>query len=66
MGHGAGQKKLRAQDTLWRRHWTVENKSHYVRDETMREDCCQIHKGNAAQAMAALRNLLLATLRFRG
>ena len=59
----AGAKQLEA---LWRGHWTIENRQHYVRDETWREDRCQIHKGHAAQALAAIKNLLLAILRYLG
>ncbi len=33
--------------TLWREHGTIENKSHYVRDETLGEDRSQIHVGYA-------------------
>ena len=32
-------------ERFWRGHWTIENKVHYVRDETMREDRCQVHRG---------------------
>ncbi len=49
-----------------RGHWTIENRSHYVRDETLKEDRVQIHKGHAPQALAALRNGLLMTLRYHG
>lgn len=59
----AGAKQLQE---IWRSHWTIENKTHYVRDETWGEDRCQIHKGNAAQALAALKNVLLAILRYQG
>jgi hypothetical protein len=30
-----------------RRHWTVENRLHYVRDVTFREDTSQVRTGNA-------------------
>lgn len=53
-------------EQLWRGHWTIENRLHYVRDETLREDRCQVHTGNAPQALAALRNAILALLRFHG
>jgi hypothetical protein len=53
-------------EVVWRGHWTVENRNHYVRDETMGEDHCQIHKGDAAQALAALRNGILTVLRCQG
>jgi predicted transposase YbfD/YdcC len=51
---------------FWRHHWTIENGVHYVRDETMGEDRGQIHTGNAAQALAALRNAILTLLRYHG
>ena len=35
---------------LRRAHWTIENKDHYVRDETMDEDRCPLHSGHSAQA----------------
>jgi len=51
---------------LWRGHWTIENRDHYVRDETFGEDRCQLHSGHAAQALAALRNAVLNVLRYQG
>ena len=51
---------------LWRGHWGIENKVHYVRDETMGEDRGQMRCGQAAQAMAALRNGILSLLRSQG
>jgi predicted transposase YbfD/YdcC len=59
----AGPEQL---ETLWRGHWTIENRLHYVRDETLGEDRCQMHAGHAAQALAALRNGLLNMLRAKG
>jgi hypothetical protein len=53
-------------ESLWRGHWTIENCDHYVRDETFDEDRCQLHTGNAPQAMAALRNGVMNTLRYLG
>jgi predicted transposase YbfD/YdcC len=50
---------------LWRGHWTIENRVHYVRDETLGEDRGQIHTADAAQALSALRNAVLTTLRGR-
>jgi hypothetical protein len=51
---------------FWRQHWTIENRDHYVRDDTMGEDRGQIHTGSAAQALAALRNAVIALIRYRG
>jgi predicted transposase YbfD/YdcC len=53
-------------ELVWRRHWTIENQLHYVRDVSFGEDACQIHSGHAPQALAALRNAILALLRFDG
>ena len=53
-------------EAVWRRRWTLENQLHYVRDVSLGEEQCQIHFGNAPQALAALRNAILALLRFEG
>lgn len=53
-------------ESVWRRHWTIENKLHYVRDVSFGEDACHIHSGHAPQALAAFRNAILALLRFEG
>jgi len=50
----------------WRGHWGIENRSHYVRDVTFREDGSQISKGNAPQNLAALRNAIISMLRLSG
>jgi predicted transposase YbfD/YdcC len=52
-------------EQFWRGHWSIENGVHYVRDETMGEDRCQVHSGVAAQALAALRNGILNAVRHR-
>lgn len=49
-----------------RRHWTVENKLHWVRDVTFREDASQLRTGTAPRAMATFRNLAVSTIRFAG
>ena len=43
-----------------RNHWAIENKLHHKRDTVFAEDACRTRK--AAQALAALRNLLLGFL----
>jgi predicted transposase YbfD/YdcC len=48
-----------------RRHWGIENKSHYVRDTLYREDHSQAWAGNGPQAMASLRNLTLGLFRMK-
>ena len=49
-----------------RQHWGIENKSHYVRDTTWREDHHQAWVGNGPHTMAALRNLALGLFRLNG
>ena len=50
---------------LTRAHWGIENKLHYRRDETLREDRCRL-KGQGARAMAVINNLVLGLLRNHG
>lgn len=51
---------------VWRRHWTIENRKHYVRDVTLGEDRNQMHTGHAPQVLAALRNGLIDLWRSHG
>jgi predicted transposase YbfD/YdcC len=51
---------------FWRGHWTIENRVHYVRDATFGEDRCQLWTSTGPQALAAIRNAILALLRFHG
>ena len=53
-------------EALWRGHWTIENRVHRVRDATWGEDAGQVRRGQAPQALAALRNGLLSLLRALG
>jgi predicted transposase YbfD/YdcC len=48
---------------LWRGHWSIENRNHHVRDETLGEDRCQVFAGQAPRALAALRSGILALIR---
>jgi predicted transposase YbfD/YdcC len=45
-----------------RGHWSIENKSHHVRDVSFNEDASRVRKGSSAQVMAAFRNVTLAML----
>jgi len=51
---------------LSREHWGIENKLHYVRDVTCREDQARTNAGHAPQVLAALRNATLTLLRRLG
>ena len=49
-----------------RGHWSIENRSHYVRDVTFAEDASRIRKGSGPEIMAALRNAAIGFLRTTG
>jgi len=51
---------------LWREHWHIENKLHYVRDVAYREDKSQVRRGKIPQVMAALRNAAITLMRVEG
>jgi predicted transposase YbfD/YdcC len=50
---------------LVRGHWSIENRSHYVRDVCFLEDRSRLRSGQAPQVLAAFRNLAI-TLIHRG
>ena len=51
----------------WTRgHWSIENRSHYVRDVTMGEDSSRVRKRSGPQVMAAFRNATIGLLRTMG
>jgi predicted transposase YbfD/YdcC len=49
-----------------RAHWSIENRLHYVRDVTMGEDACRVRTGSAPQALAGIRNSVIALARHDG
>jgi predicted transposase YbfD/YdcC len=49
-----------------RRHWTIENKIHYARDVTFREDASRVRTGPRPRIMATLRNLAIGLIRQAG
>lgn len=49
-----------------RAHWGIENKIHWVRDVTFREDNSQARTGTAPRALASFRNLAISTIRLAG
>jgi predicted transposase YbfD/YdcC len=51
---------------LSRAHWGIENRLHYVRDVTCREDQARTNAGHAPQVLAALRNTALTVIRRLG
>ena len=51
---------------LVRAHWAIENRLHWRRDVTLREDHSQVRKGDAPRVLALLNSFLLAVLDFLG
>lgn len=51
---------------IMRGHWTIENKSHWVRDVTYDEDRSQVRRGSIPQVMAGLRNMVIGLIRSSG
>ena len=51
---------------IFRGHWDIENRVHWVRDVTFDEDRSQVRSGNAPQVMAAFRNLTGTLVRWAG
>ena len=46
-----------------RSHWGIENNLHWVLDASMKEDACQIYRGNASENLACCRHISLNMLR---
>ena len=51
---------------VWRQHWHIENRVHYVRDVTLGEDACRVRTAHAPRTLAAVRSTILSALRLRG
>ena len=51
---------------IWRGHWGIENRLHWVRDVVFGEDRSQVRTESAPQLLAALRNLVIGMLRMSG
>ena len=49
-----------------RGYWSIENKIHWVRDVTFREDASQIRTASRFRVMATLRNLAIGLIRQAG
>lgn len=51
---------------LVRGQWTIENRSHWVRDVTFDEDRSQVRSGKVPQVLAAIRNTAIGLMRLAG
>jgi len=47
-------------------HWSIENRTHWVRDNTFDEDRHQLRTGSGPQVMATVRNTVVSLLRLAG
>jgi len=63
-----GRERVTARQLLevWRSHWHIENRLHWVRDVSFDEDRSQVRAGHAPQVMATLRNIAISLLRVCG
>jgi predicted transposase YbfD/YdcC len=52
--------------TYVRQHWAIENKIHWVRDVTFREDASKVRTDSRPRIMATLRNLAIGLIRQTG
>jgi predicted transposase YbfD/YdcC len=58
---------LAKQLLVWtREHWGIENKLHYRRDVTLREDATRMKQTHQAQAVATLNNFVIALATYLG
>lgn len=48
---------------LWRNHWAIENRVHWVRDTLWQEDRCRVKKPTAGHNLACVRNIAINLLR---
>lgn len=47
---------------LVRGHWGIENRLHYVKDETLGEDRCRVRTGSSPEVLALLRDVAVHLL----
>jgi len=52
--------------TYVRSHWSIENKIHWVRDTTFREDASRVRTDSRPRIMTTLRNLVIGLIRQAG
>jgi Transposase DDE domain. len=52
--------------TYVRNHWAIENKIHWVRDVTFREDASRVRTGSRPRFMTTLRHLVIGLIRQAG
>jgi len=48
---------------VWRSHWGIENRLHWVRDTLWQEDRCRVKNPTAGHNLACFRNAVINLLR---
>ena len=48
---------------IWRKHWHIENKAHWVRDVVFDEDASRVRSGSLPEVLALLRVIVITRLR---
>jgi hypothetical protein len=61
-GRASAQRLL----SIARGHWGIENRLHWVRDESLGEDRCRVRTGAAPEILAGIRNAALWLMRTTG
>lgn len=61
-----GQASPKELAKLLRNHWHIENRLHYVRDVTYREDLSRVRSGSGPRVMASMRNIAISIHRLYG
>ena len=51
---------------LWRQHWHIENKGHWVLDVVLGEDRSRLRKGHGPETLSVLRRAVITLLRLFG
>lgn len=51
---------------IWRGHWGIENRLHWVRDTQFHEDHCRVRVGRGPHNLAAFKNAAISLLRLAG
>jgi hypothetical protein len=51
---------------LARGQWSIENRDHYIRDVTLREDHCRVRTGSTPSILATMHSYAISTLRLLG
>jgi predicted transposase YbfD/YdcC len=60
------EKKAKIYHDGIRKHWSIENSLHYVKDKTFKEDACKVTTDNGATNLSLIRNIIINLFRREG